>query len=368
MNRITYTTVVAGIIAGSLALAGNPRTARADTVRLKNGDVITGKILWVTGDNIVVDTEHSKELTIDATQVIDVESDVVLTVEYQDGRELNGYIGVGPGGNLVVRETVQAPEKDGQPAAGAPDAAGEVVAVDLTEVEVIHEVTPYYRYVANIDFGLNIASGNSDAKNINLAGLVAPSFGKNTIALDGQWNRGKANGELAVANWRVNAQYQRDFWDRWFWLVFNSYEHDTLQDLDLRITAGSGVGYTFFEPDPTLLKISLGPAFVNENFKGSSDDRKFAALRWTLHFDQDLFTPDVSLYHSHRILAGLTESQLVILTAQGLKFDLIADLALKLEFQFDHNENPASSAKKDDYRYLVKLGYNFAGDENDWFH
>jgi hypothetical protein len=140
-----------------------------------------------------------------------------------------------------------------------------------------------------------------------------------------------------------------------------------LQDLDLRISAGAGLGYRFFEPDPTLLKVSLAPAYVNENFEGSDDDRDFAALRWTLDFDQDIFTPDVSIYHSHRLTIGLTEDQLILLTAQGLRFDLIAGLFLKAEFQFDYNDSPADDSKKEDYRYLLKIGYDMKGDENDWW-
>ncbi len=338
----------------------------AGMVRLKNGDVITGKILKVSGGEILVDTAHCGKVTVDAEHVVDLQSDRVLTVEYEDGRKVDGYIAIGPDGELVVRDSTL-PTAGVAPAEPQPAEAKETQSIDLTEIDEIHEVTPYYRYVGNLDFGLNVASGNSDSENANLAALIAPSFGKNTIQLDGQWNRGKADGKLAASNWRINSQYERAFWDRWFWLVFNSYEQDRLQDLDLRITAGTGFGYTFFEPDPTLLKVSLGPAFVDENFEDSDDDRQFAALRWTLDFDHDLFSPDVSVYHNHKLTAGLTEDQLVALTAQGLKFGLIADFALKLEFQFDHNNKPAGGAKKDDYRYLVKLAYDFKGDKDDWW-
>jgi putative salt-induced outer membrane protein YdiY len=334
----------------------------ADTVRLKNGDVLTGKILKATDDEVLLDTDHSGEVEIETKYVVDLESDRPLTIEYEDGREVDGYIDVGPGGKLIVRESAPQGKAPAQPAAEAAE-----VVVDLTPIKEIREVTTFFHYDANVDIGLNVAKGNSDSENANVSARFVPSFGKNTIELDGQWNRGKAEGELAAANWRVNAQYDREFWDRWFWLLFNSYEHDRLQDLNLRITAGGGVGYKFFEPDPTLLKVALGPAFVDENFEGNDDDRKFAALRWRLDFKQDVFSDDVSIYHTQKILIGLTEDQFVFLTVQGLKFDLIADFALLLEFQFDHNNSPAEGAKQNDFRYLVKLGYEFNGDENDWW-
>ena len=64
---------------------------------------------------------------------------------------------------------------------------------------------------------------------------------------------------------------------------------------------------------------------------------------------------------------GLTESQFVAQTDQGLMFDLINDFYLKLAFEFDYNREPADGAKTNDYRYLVKLGYDFSGDQNDWW-
>jgi putative salt-induced outer membrane protein YdiY len=343
----------------SIGAAG---VVQAGMVRLKNGDVITGKILTVSGDAIVIETEHSGEVTVDTAHVVDVQSERVLTIEYEDGREVDGYVDIGADGKLAVLES--APAEVGEMAA---EEAAEATVIDLSGIKSVHEVTPYFRYLANVQMGVNVAKGNSDNENVNLAAAFVPSFGKNTIALDGQWNRGKADGELNASNWRVNGQYEREFWDKWYWLVFNSYEQDSLQDLDLRITAATGLGYKFFEPDPTLLRVSLGPAYVNENFKGSDDDRQFAALRWTLDFDQDIFSPDVSIYHRHKLTVGLTESQIVVLTAQGLRIELIGDLALLFEFQFDHVNSPAEDAKQNDYRYLFKLAYDFSGDENDYW-
>lgn len=345
--------------AGLTILGSNGSAAAADTVRLRNGDVISGKLLSVSGGKAAVETVHSGDVVILMEEVVAIDTDRVMTVEYQDGREIDGIIETSAEGIITVREGA-APEA-AEAAAGEPPAA-----LDLTDTEAIHEITPYFRYVGNVDFGLSIAKGNSDNENIGLSALLAPSFGKNTVVLTGRWNRGKADGKVNASNWRINAQYEREFRKRGFFLLFNSYEADKLQDLDLRISAGAGLGYWFFKPDPTLLKVSLAPAFVDENFKGTDDDRQFAALRWTLDFDQDLWSPDVSIYHNHILTVGLPEDQLILLTAQGLQFALIADLALKAEFQWDYNKSPADDAKSSDYRYLLKIAYDFSGDENNW--
>ena len=356
--------VVTVVLVGLVAALGARSASAADTVRVRNGDVISGKLVKVSGGNAVLKTEYIDEITIKMEDIVAIETDRPMNVEYEDGREVDGLIETSPEGVVTVRE--------GAPGATEAPAATPPQALDLADVHEIREVVPYYRYVGHFDFGLNIAKGNSDNENSAMSGLVAPSFGKNTIAIDGRWNRGESDGDINASNWRVNAQYEREFWKNWFFLVFNSYEYDKLQDLDLRVSGGAGLGYYFFRPDPTLLRVSLAPAVVHERFDdtptGDTPDRTFAALRWTLDFDQDLWSPDFSIYHRHILTTGLTEDQLILLTAQGLKFGLIADLALKAEFQWDYNKEPAEDAKKSDYRYLLIIAYDFAGDENDWLH
>lgn len=359
----TRKAALGGILAAALLsfiVILNPSAARADSVRLKNGDVITGSLIAADSKSVILDTKAAGMVTIDTGTVAEIKTDRIVTIEYTDGREVDGVVSTSSNGAVQVQEGAAPPAGE----EAAPEGA---TALDLKGIASIHEVIPYYRYTAHLDFGLLITRGNSESENIALAGAFIPSFGKNTIIIDGQWNRAKAGSDLAASNWRLNGQYERDIWRGLFFLVFNGYEHDRLQDLDLRISVGSGLGYKFFVPDPTLLKVSLAPAFVDENFEGSDNDRQFAALRWTLDFDQDIFSPDVSVYHSHKLTIGLTEDQLILLTAQGLRFDLIAGLFLKAEFQFDYNHSPADDAKKEDYRYLLKIGYDMKGDENDWW-
>ena len=106
--------------------------------------------------------------------------------------------------------------------------------------------------------------------------------------------------------------------------------------------------------------------YVDENYEDG--DRRFAGLLWALDFEQDLYTEDLQLYHNHKLIAGLSESRMIVQTATGLKFDLIDDFDLLLEAQVDWNSEPAADAKESDQRYLVKIGYTFEGDENNWWH
>ncbi len=363
--------------------------AAADTVRLKNGDVLTGTVEELTDDELVLDTEYADDIRIETKFVESVETEKPFLVRWDDGSEKVGTLEVTPDGKtevvapgsldgsdeVAIADTQEEAEAATAAAVEYAKEAGEsgVVAAETGDLDVenvrwIKPIETYYRYEGNLNVGINIARGNTDTTEMHIDGEIAPSFGRNTVTVGGQLNRSEASGVTTASNWRIRAQYDRDFGvrRRWYGAAFNTYENDELADLNLRVTAGVGVGYKFFDQSPTFLRISLGPAYVNENFKTGSD-RTFLGLRWALDFEQELWTDDLTLYHTDTMTFGLSETQYVLYTTTGLKVDLIADLSLSAEFQYNYNAEPPEGTGVSDRRLIFKLGYDFGGDENDWW-
>lgn len=241
-------------------------------------------------------------------------------------------------------------------------------AINMSTVAWIKPITPFYRYEGSFNVGINAARGNTDTTDVHIDGKLTPSFGRNTVSIGGFYNKSEADGVVNKSNWTIRAEYDRDFGIRrkWYGTVFNTYENDELADLTLRVTAGAGVGYRFFTERPTLLRISLGPAYVREDFTDALD-RTFLSLRWNLNFEQDLWTEDLVFYHNDTMTFGLSEKQYVLRTTTGIKMDLIADFTLSAEFRYDYNGQPPPDTLKSDQYYVLKIGYEFRGDENDWF-
>ncbi len=251
---------------------------------------------------------------------------------------------------------------------GGGPVAAEGGAVNMAKIDWIKAIAPYYRYEGSFNVGVSAARGNTDTTDVHIDGKLAPSFGRNTIALGGRYSKSEADGITNKSNWTIRAEYDREFGvsRRWYSTVFNTYENDELADLNLRVTAGAGAGYKFFYERPTLLRISLGPAYVNEDFRDASD-RTFLGLRWDLAFEQDLWSEDLVLYHNDTLTFGLSETQFVAKTTTGVKMDLIADFTLSAEFRYDYNAEPPPDTLKSDQYYILKIGYDFRGDETDWF-
>jgi len=244
------------------------------------------------------------------------------------------------------------------------------------DVDWIREKPTYLRYDADFNTAVELARGNSDTTDLHFDARFEPSFGWNTLRFSGEYDKKTADGDTTTNRWRAIASYERDFFRRWFVGAANSYESDRQKDLDLRIIAGAGVGYRFYDEDPTHLSVLPALAYVNENFKEvvdangmkSSDDANYVAFQFKTDFKRDLYKDDITIYHSNMYLNSLQHlSDIIIETRTGITFDMPWDFVLSAEFQSDWENEPAEDAKKLDTRYMLKIGFEFEGDESDWF-
>ena len=101
----------------------------------------------------------------------------------------------------------------------------------------------------------------------------------------------------------------------------------------------------------------------------SSDDTNYAAFQLSMDFERDLYKDDITIFHTNMYLNNLQDlSDIIIETRTGIKFDMAWDLVLSAEFETDWENEPAEDADKMDKRYMLKIGFEFEGDEDDWFH
>lgn len=342
----------------SLALVG---VARGDTIVLVNGDVITGEVLRLERDELVVDADMLDDVRIDLEDIASVTTSRPFVVGF-DRETVTGQIVVIDGRTYV--RTSSASEAQDDTSSEPTEHDADLREVRFEDVFLFEPLEAHIRYEGDLDLGINGASGNTEQASFNVSGEFAPSIGLNTVRIEGQLNRTVSQGERIASNWRAQGAYEREFTQRWTLVGLNRFERDRFQDLDLRITGAAGPRLTVFRKNPEL-EIFLGPAGVDESFV-EGDDRTFVAALWALSFEHDVSWPDVKIYHKHNIVAGLSDRQTIIQSTTGLKWDLVGDLDLKLEYQVDWNSNPTEDAGEVDQRYLIKLSYEFEGDENDW--
>jgi len=359
----------------ALALSFGPHVAWADVVRMKSGDVVTGKIESVSDEELVIDPDFADAFDIKLKYIASIQTTRPVKVTFKDGHERTGFVELDAEGKMQVRlEPSRWEAKHQYKAAkllgGVPPQPPPGTKEPLTDLRTIQELeVAYYRYDADLELGFSAASGNTNSSAFDLSGSLEPAWGPNSLEFSGKLSRQTSNNNLTAENWSVLAQYERDLPKKWYAATFGTVERDPFQDLDLRSALAIGLGYRFFDMDPTHFSVSLGPAYVRENFSVPGADRNYPAVVWTLGFEQEFFGDDLTLYHNHHLIQSFTGSELILKTTQGIKIDLWDDLDLKLEFDYDHTSEPAPGiTEKNDLRYLLKFDLEFEGDEADWLH
>jgi putative salt-induced outer membrane protein YdiY len=359
----------------ALLLFAEPRAAWADVVRMKSGDVVTGKIESVSDEELIIDPDFADAFDIKLKYIASIQTTRPVKVTFKDGRERTGFVELDTDGKMQVRlepsrweakHEYKASKLLGgvapQPPAGTKEPLADLATIQELEVA-------YYRYDADLEVGFSAASGNTNSSAFDLSGSLEPAWGPNSLEFSGKLSRQTSNDSLTAENWSVLVQYERDLPKKWYAATFGTVERDPFQDLDLRSALAIGLGYRFFDMNPTHLSVSLGPAYVRENFSVPGADRRYPAVVWTFDFERDFFGDDLTLYHAHHLIQSLSGSELILKTTQGIKIDLWDDLDLKLEFDYDHTSEPAPGiTEKDDLRYLLKFDLEFEGDEADWLH
>ncbi len=422
-----------------------------DTITIKDGSILQGEIMRVENDELILDTDYADDVVIDVEYIVEIKSKQQFSVRLIDGEIISGYLVVTNGKIVLreslpapgepkateefsnidlakpaseilpttpepsVDEVVQHPFPTGesQPQRATPDALQEDEATveiaqpiesepraSSTEIEQfsgraftfddvdwIREKPTYLRYDADFNVGVQLARGNSDTTDLHFDSSFEPSFGWNTFRLSGRYDKKTADGDTTTNRWYASLIYERDFFRRWFVGAANTYESDAQRDLNLRIIAAGGIGYRFFDQDPTHLSVLPALAYVNENFKEvftnvqtdpdpappiwvkSSDDTDYVAFQMKLDFTRDLYKDDITFFHNNMYLQSFRDlSDIIIETRTGIKFDMAWDLVLTAEVETDWENEPAEDAKKWDTRYMLKIGFEFEGDQDDWFH
>jgi putative salt-induced outer membrane protein YdiY len=346
--------MVRSIAAIAAVVALCAQAALADQVRLKNGDTITGTINYYDGGQIRVAVDYLEDdLVLELEDLASFDSEQTLIFEFKDGREVEGRLRLTEAGDVVVV-----------------DPSGNQIPYDAAQLVVAEPPADWFRISGAANVGLAISSGNTDTQSYHIDGIVEPILGRNTFRLSGQLNRDEAKIEqddgsgrtrtTTASNWRLLAQYERELTYRLYAFAANSYDNDDLLGLNVRVTAGGGLGYKVFQTAPRHLRFELGPAYVHENWREPTPDEDYAAARWALYFDHEVFTPDLVFYHSHVYLQSLQEgSRFTVQTVTGLRYALVWNLFGALEGQYDWNNQPAEGAQEDDLRVYFKLGYAF---------
>lgn len=326
-----------------LALPAGP--LRADEVYLKNGDRLSGKIVSLGEQKLMLETEFAGKLAIDWAHVDRISTEEPLTVVLENGAILRGIVKSSDvSGRLVMaRESTAEPEP-----------------VELAQVKAINPPEePAVKLNGRVNVGLNKASGNTDTEYGHADAELILRTASHRVTLGGDYNRASEDNRKTVDNAAGRMKHDYFLTRQIYWYLNGLLERDDLKDINLRTTAGPGLGYQIFEGELMNLSVEAGPSYVYTNYNhGGSDDS--VSGRWAVKFDRFFFEKLFQYYFTNEGYISASDAEDVFMfTRTGLRFPVHGGFLLNVGWEWDWDNTPAADADKSDYRYILSIGYGF---------
>ena len=246
-------------------------SALADQVVLKNGDRLTGKIVFGDGKTLLLKSEFAGDVTIQWDAITDIESADSIHITLKDGTRLSGKVTTQDGKFVVA----------GAPAASTPAlAAKETIAAvrndavqHAFDVETERMAHPRFTYFWNgtVDTGLALTRGNSETANFTLAAKAIRETPRDKLTVYGNYifaNNSSIPPTVTTAN-ALDAGIRGELnihSDRLFVFALGDFQTNQLQHLDLRSVFGGGFGYHLIKTANTTFDLFGGITYDRDSF------------------------------------------------------------------------------------------------------
>ena len=271
----------------------------ADQVVLKNGDTITGNIIKKDGARLTIKSEFLGEVSMPWTAVQSVKSDAALTVVLPGGETVAGTVATANGRIEIAGKSAALTE------------VGDIRNPDEQRSwERIQHPGILQLWTGSFDLGYALARGNARTNTLT-NGLNATRVtrrDKTKLYFTQIRASARVNGVVSrLANaTRGGWQYNRDITPKLFGQLFNDYEFDRFQNLDLRFVFGGGLGLNAVKTEKANLTIMGGGAYNREKFRGDIKRNSAEA-----YFGDDFlykFSAATSFTQSFRLFPNLSNT------------------------------------------------------------
>ncbi|HUV77629.1 MAG TPA: DUF481 domain-containing protein [Desulfobacterales bacterium] len=317
----------------------------ADEVRLKNGDKLTGQVVRMEEEKLVLKTTYAGEITIVWEEVASVMADDPVKIVLKDETALEG--------NTAPIEDGKMKLDTGKLESPASFSLADVKAINPKPVKPV-------KIAARVNARVVNQRGNTIQDNYYFDGEFVARTEKNRYTLGGELANEKADGETTSESWLTYGNYSHFLDEKWYLYANTLLENDKFKDLNLRTTLGAGGGYQIFETPLLNLSISAGVAMVDENFD-VAEDNDYPAGSWSVNYDQYLFEKFVQLFHVQTGYVSLEDANdWFIKTRTGFRFPIYKGLTATLQYNFDWDNQPSAAAEtEEDTKFIFLLGYEF---------
>lgn len=122
-----------------------------------------------------------------------------------------------------------------------------------------------WRYV--LGAGASFASGNSDAKMLNLNAEGVRATAQDKWGVNGRILYGRNDDTTTADLLGLGTRYDRNYGERWFAFGLAEYLRDRPANLSQRLSAGAGIGYHVIKRETTTWDVFAGLGYTDDSYR-----------------------------------------------------------------------------------------------------
>lgn len=387
------------LLAGLLALLTGAEAARADTVYLTDGSRIVGAIERLANKKLRIQTEFTGELTVDAANVKGLTADRKFTVALDSGDRLVGTPAFDPEagtqkvtgtafGEVAIEEAgivglwgpdepaptvqtkeeqLQQMEQEKQQAVEQADKKNEAELAELKNqhekqiAEMQKEMEPFANpWSLRLEAGLRGRTGNQERISFDARAEARREVPDERLLLYSEGHYAEQSGTRSQNEIRGGGKLEVDISEKFFVFGKGELEFDEFENLDMRTTLSSGLGYFFWEKPDHEFKGRVGLGYQHESFMdGTTADQGLLELGYNYRYDFNpwlRFTHDLTYYPTFEDPVG--DYRIEAETAGEVPLSENKAWKLRLGMRNAYDAQPQPGIDRLDTLYFLNLVYD----------
>jgi putative salt-induced outer membrane protein YdiY len=363
-------------------------SAAADQLVLSNGDRISGKILSIVDDSVLLLTEYAGELRVELGKVADLQTDGERAIELKNGDMIAGRIESISAEQIVISsfilgsisiqradfgsldrpvvaeepaELKQTRERLEQTEADL-KTAEENLKQKEKEIGKLSSVTDLWE--GKFEVGTKLQRGNTDTSDLHVETLAIRKAPREELRLRAYSDYGETQGETDTNEIFGEAKLKVFQTERFYLFGLTNMEYDEMENLDLRAQLFAGLGYIFVKRERTNLLGEIGAGATGEFFDREDAGGDGETVEGTLwlngEYRQKIFK-DAEFFQGLTVYPSLSRiGDFRLRSETGLAAPLAEQWSIKLSLIDDYDSDPESrDVKRNDLKLISSILYKF---------
>jgi len=337
--------LAAAVAFGQALLADDATTPSPDTLKLKDGSMLFGKLLSSDSGTIHFESQHAGALSVPIKNVAELSSEQPVVFKFHDGRVIRL-----PKVTLT-HEPLDINTKDG------------VLAYSLANIAVINP-EPWmlgvgHHWTGSLIFALELQSGNTDKQEIDLD-------------LNSVWRRSdirytlRASGELDEANdvvtsddYTVSGKSDRFLTDTTYAGANLYFEADEFARLKRRHMFSAYYGKQWRSTPRLRFSTEPGLAFVSET-RTELETETFFAFSWNIDMHSNVLGPKTDSYLTQVGVWNVEDlTDIVVNTRIGLMMPVRPKFTVNAQLKLEYDSGAPVDVEAMDETFTIGLGYRW---------